>query len=271
MDIASNVVQRIYTGFFLTVIGILAIFYSSTTLFLVLNSALFTLAAWEWSHVNGYQSFKTRCLFIGLLWTGFVAITQISLVWVFIVSYLLSIGLLSYAIWLMRQHTLPNVSSYLKDIVVNSIFLLSWRSFCYLKTTPFVLIIGLLIITLTDTLGYLTGKIWGGTRFAPNISPNKTWVGFWNALLIPVFLAILITQFQKNHWKMSLAVGIFVFMTTLMALTGDLLESFVKRTQNLKDSGQILPGHGGLLDRFDSIMIALPTFAANWYFFKNLG
>ncbi len=105
-----------------------------------------------------------------------------------------------------------------------------------------------------DTGAYLTGHYFGKHKLAPRISPAKTWEGFAGGMLVSIFGAFLLTYPMHLPWFATLTLGIF---TCIAATIGDLSESFLKRGAGVKDSGQLIPGHGGLLDRMDSLLFAV--------------
>lgn len=123
---------------------------------------------------------------------------------------------------------------------------------------PFTLEVFMLFVLIwsSDTFAYLTGKFFGKHKMAPKISPKKTWEGFAGGVLLAVFVAINLGKYFGTipQWEwicIALIIGIFGTM-------GDLVESMLKRSLDVKDSGHILPGHGGFLDRFDGLLVAAP-------------
>ena len=114
----------------------------------------------------------------------------------------------------------------------------------------------LIILWANDTGAYLSGRSFGKHKLFERISPNKTWEGFIGGVLFAMLIALNLQQYfgslEKWQW-VSMAAVIGVFGTL-----GDLVESMLKRSLGVKDSGNILPGHGGLLDRFDGLLIAAP-------------
>jgi phosphatidate cytidylyltransferase len=127
----------------------------------------------------------------------------------------------------------------------------------------FILLV-LTLILCVDTGAFLAGKTIGGPKLAPAISPNKTWAGFIGGAIIGlVGVSLLIAALQLN---VSSSFWIFACISVLLAQGGDLLESWCKRYFNVKDSGNFLPGHGGMLDRLDSLLAVSFAISALWYF-----
>jgi len=118
----------------------------------------------------------------------------------------------------------------------------------------------LLIIPLWggDTLALLVGKKWGKRAMAPSISPSKTWVGAGGHVVGCLVGTFLYCGLVGWGWPIALATGL---STSVFGQIGDLLQSYAKRAAGLKDSGQVLPGHGGLLDRLDSSLLSAPVTA----------
>ena len=113
-------------------------------------------------------------------------------------------------------------------------------------------IVLLFVIWATDIGAYFCGKLMGGPKLAPRISPQKTWAGSIGGTLAAALVGIISAGFLQEFRSVSL---IFAFIAlSIVGQAGDLIESFVKRLLNVKDSGTFLPGHGGLLDRFDSTL-----------------
>ncbi len=114
------------------------------------------------------------------------------------------------------------------------------------------------VVASADIGGYFAGRRWGRRKLAPNVSPGKTWEGFVGGLACNLLLALVIWLVVGGSYGLLLAL---VLPACLASVLGDLLESMVKRERGVKDSGTLLPGHGGLLDRVDSLTAAAPVFA----------
>jgi phosphatidate cytidylyltransferase len=120
------------------------------------------------------------------------------------------------------------------------------------------IILGLFILFwASDTGGYLVGITFGRHPLFPRISPKKSWEGFIGGQILTIIIAIILSYYirelQFTHWI------IIAIIVSIFGVWGDLTESMLKRSFNLKDSGNILPGHGGILDRFDAVIFAVPV------------
>ena len=136
-------------------------------------------------------------------------------------------------------------------------------------TYDYKLLIGLLIlIWSSDSWAYVSGRIFGKRKLFERLSPNKTWEGFWGSVILSSITGyvLAISGFGLNSLEWTLLGALTVFVAT----AGDLFQSMLKRASNLKDSGNILPGHGGILDRFDSILFCLPAYYIYFYHFSYL-
>jgi phosphatidate cytidylyltransferase len=113
-----------------------------------------------------------------------------------------------------------------------------------------------ILIWSSDTFAYLTGKFFGKHKMAPKISPKKTWEGYVGGVVLTLVLSYFIEQYHSDLRGNWMIVG---FLVAAFAPLGDLVESQLKRNFGVKDSGNIIPGHGGVLDRLDSFLICVPV------------
>ena len=119
------------------------------------------------------------------------------------------------------------------------------------------IILGLLILTWSnDTAAYLVGSRFGKTKLFPSISPKKTWEGSIGGIAITILIAILMSFFFKECTLLQWVV--LAIIVVIFGSIGDLVESMLKRSYSIKDSGNLLPGHGGFLDRFDAFIFLIP-------------
>ncbi len=125
-----------------------------------------------------------------------------------------------------------------------------------------LIIFPLMLIWANDVFAYLVGSMLGRTKLFPEVSPNKTWEGTIGGILMATLVALFLGKFWMHYtWVQS---GIFGIGVGILATLGDLFESSVKRSFEIKDSGTLLPGHGGFLDRFDSFLLVMPFSYIYW-------
>jgi phosphatidate cytidylyltransferase len=147
----------------------------------------------------------------------------------------------------------------------------AWLSLMQLLDAGFVFLLSVLVIVwLADIAAYFAGRQWGRRKLAPAISPGKTWAGVGGAVAAVLFAALLVArlapQLQVFSTLLQQRLPSTAALATLAALVGlsivgDLFESLLKRQANVKDSGRLLPGHGGVLDRVDAMIAVLPAAA----------
>jgi phosphatidate cytidylyltransferase len=145
-----------------------------------------------------------------------------------------------------------------------------WQALVSLQPTPARLLVALCVIWVADTAAYFAGRRFGRRKLAPNISPGKTWVGVWGALAAVAVYWVGVWALLPEHGGHLVSGLAWVTLTTLLGIEGDLFESWLKRVAGVKDSGSLLPGHGGVLDRVDSLTATLPL-AALYFAFPPTG
>ena len=122
------------------------------------------------------------------------------------------------------------------------------------------LLVGVIIVVLADVGGFVAGKFFGKHKLAPLVSPGKTWEGFLGGMIFQLILIVGLAVYLPPEISI-VKLSLLVFPVALYSVVGDLFESMIKRNSGVKDSGALLPGHGGVLDRIDGIMAALPLYA----------
>jgi phosphatidate cytidylyltransferase len=137
---------------------------------------------------------------------------------------------------------------------------LSLLNFIYYKN-PLLLLAIFIFIWLNDTGAYCVGSLIGKHRLFERISPKKSWEGFWGGLILCVISGIAIATWLNSYFNGPQLYGWIVLaaIVSIFSTWGDLCESLIKRSIGVKDSGKILPGHGGILDRIDSLLLVSPT------------
>jgi phosphatidate cytidylyltransferase len=162
-------------------------------------------------------------------------------------------------LWTKKEHPLINISVLVFGIiyVVGPFYLtidMNLRDDSYM---PSVVAMFLLIWT-NDTFAYLSGRLFGKTKLFERISPKKTWEGTIGGIVMTILLGFIIGTYINQGETMFWIISAIIIAPC--AIFGDLLESLFKRSLGIKDSGTILPGHGGILDRFDAALFSIPFF-----------
>ena len=140
-------------------------------------------------------------------------------------------------------------------LVIPMMFVIGLQGFEMSEGFSWLLVL-LAAIWINDTMAYITGSLIGKHKLIERISPGKTWEGFFGGMIFTVATLLIFNQIFFDFDMISL--GIIALVIVLSGTTGDLLESKLKREAGVKDSGNIIPGHGGVLDRIDSLLVAAP-------------
>lgn len=256
---------RFITALVLIPIILFILFYSSPIVFLVLSGLVFLAAAWEWSSLMGLKLTASKILYLlFMLWCmGAVLyfnipvrlIYTLSIGW-WVVAFIFILCYPTFSGWWGRGLLVRGLMGLL-------VLIPCWTSLNVLRSQTnginailflFVLIWG------ADTYAYLIGRRWGRHKLCPLVSPGKSWEGLAAALLGTVGVVLVVLWALGIPRDIWWAVVLMAVVTVCFSIIGDLFESMLKRQVGLKDSGRLLPGHGGLLDRIDSLTAAAPVF-----------
>lgn len=140
-------------------------------------------------------------------------------------------------------------------LLIPFMFMIGIQNAVFADSLPWLLVL-LAAIWINDTMAYITGSLIGKHKLIERISPGKTWEGFFGGMIFTVATLLIFNQIFFDFNMISL--GIIALVIVLSGTTGDLLESKLKREAGVKDSGNLIPGHGGVLDRIDSLLVAAP-------------
>lgn len=193
------------------------------------------------------------------VWQYFVETPALFVLWGILI---VSILVMSY--WIFKKEKIDFV--FKNPFVFNFFYpvLPMWvLAIAYTLTNSFdkqMLLIVLLPIYLNDTLAYVSGRIFGKRPLLPSVSPKKTWEGFIGGLIGAVVVMLVILYFVGSFNTINaIAIAGISVLASILATLGDLFESKLKRSIDIKDSGNILPGHGGILDRIDAMLFVAPV------------
>lgn len=236
---------------------------------------LVALGGWEWSRLAGWKSPLARVAYVLLLVAallGLYVYCQLGLSPGRVqVQPFLGLACLWWSFALLWVRSYPASAVLWRTVAMRSLmgFLIlapAWMAAVFLLSFPRgggLMIVLVVIVAVADIGAYFSGKAWGRHKLSPVVSPAKTWEGFWGGMFGCLVLAGFLWYLLPNQAAhIGLAAVVTVILTTALAsVVGDLTVSMVKRESGVKDSGSLLPGHGGLLDRLDSICAAAPVFA----------
>ncbi len=251
-------ILRILTSLVLIPLVLAAIFFLPPYLFILLVNLIFVLAALEFFKIIGAWGvtgyWLTFAFGLGLPW-----------VWVYrpdwLAPYLVlaSFSVMTWAVFATRDMKLGfvSVSGNLMGILYVGLPLAIMA--LIQRRSPREVLLVLLAIWVADSAAYFTGKAWGKHKITPGISPNKSLEGYIAGLLGSTVAVLLFARFYLPDWPTAVAIILGLLLGILSTL-GDLFESVIKRGAGVKDSSALIPGHGGMLDRIDSLLFAYPTY-----------
>ncbi len=262
--------QRIATAVVLAPLAIAAVLWAPAPVFAAVIAGVALLGLWEWTRMVGVPTRATRALIVAAVGVIILAI------WLAASPRLLVAAIVTGVLWWLLALVWLRFSSFgaerttancvLKTVIGALIVIAAWAALVHLRGValgPWWTLYALGLVWAADIGAYFAGRAFGRRKLAPGISPGKTWAGVWGALGGASLLAV-----AAGAWGFGLDAGmlaallILTLLSVVFSIVGDLIESLIKRHSNCKDSGTLLPGHGGVFDRIDSILAATPVFAA---------
>lgn len=267
----ANLRQRLGSAALLIALVIGIVFFGGWIAF-VAAGVFLCLGAWELSVLFANKGWRPPMLLSVALGLDFLCAAMFPQQRLLIISGGISASIiLSFTIVLLARESFENA---LRDwaLTMSVPFYLGWPlalalalrgpAFGYGSTGFWWLVATFGMVWGNDSAAYFAGHYFGKTKLAPRISPAKTWEGFAGGLALSIIAAFVLTLPLHLPWYAWLSMGVF---TAIAATIGDLAESMLKRGMDAKDSGQLIPGHGGILDRMDSLLFAIiivATYAA---------
>ncbi|WP_292975590.1 phosphatidate cytidylyltransferase [Pantoea sp. UBA4549] len=272
--------SRLITAFILIPLVIAALFWLPLSGFAITTIAICMLAAWEWGQLAGMATRQQRvwlALLCGLLLAAMLftlpsyshdahqpqleSSLWAALGWWIVALFLVLFYPASAALW--RGSRPLRLLFGVLTIVPFFWGMIALRQYHY-DTDHFAgawwLLFVMLLVWGADSGAYMFGRLFGKNKLAPKVSPGKTWEGFFGGLLSSAIIAWLFALLAPLTVVPGTLIACAV-VATLASVLGDLTESMFKREAGIKDSGNLIPGHGGILDRIDSLTAAVPVFA----------
>lgn len=261
---------RIITALILAPIAIGGIFFLPPLGFAVFTGAVIILGAWEWANMAGVSHQGGRIVYALVTAVLLAALYPVS------VTPVLWLALLWWALCFLLVRGYPSGVSLWGSLPVRALMGLlvlvpAWVGLNYLRTGAFrfgqvdsnlwLILYVLCVVWVADIGAYFAGRAFGRAKLAPRVSPGKSWAGVWGGALAVAVFSVLVGQLAGAGFSDALLLLLASLVTGLVSVLGDLLESMLKRFRGIKDSSALLPGHGGIMDRIDSLTAAIPVFA----------
>lgn len=260
--------HRVITAVVLIAAFLGTLLKAAPPVFCIFSEIVVLWAAWEWTLLMGLKKIAWRfayVLFLFAVMQGifFVSVPMIVCEYAFYATFFF---------WLLMVPLIalyPRGLFWKKSILCQAamgmfVLIPCWFAINFIRVVnlngQYLLLYLFVLIWSADIAAYFIGQKWGKRSLAPQVSPGKTWAGVYGG----IFVALLITAATLYWFKVPYAMWPYTLALTLVTIAfsvvGDLFESMFKRSEGLKDSGKLLPGHGGLLDRIDSLTAAAPVF-----------
>lgn len=261
---------RIITALILAPIAIGGIFFLPSLGFALFTAAIIVLGAWEWANMSGLESQAGRVgyaavvalILYGLMDAPAIAVLWLALLWWFVCFLLVR----SYPGGADRWGSMP-----VRALMGVLVLVPAWVGLNHLRAGGFqfgntdnnllVILYVFCIVWVADIGAYFAGRAFGKAKLAPSVSPGKSWAGVWGGLVAVGVFALMASWLVSASAAETILLVIASLATGMVSVLGDLLESMLKRFRGIKDSSGLLPGHGGIMDRIDSLTAAAPVFA----------
>lgn len=259
----DTLTKRVITALIVWPLFIFVIWFLPGKGFALLTAAMVVIAAWEWSALAGIRRLPMRGIYSALLVLS-IALAFFMPFTVLVIDFLVwvwgSIAILAFS---KNGRTLGFGHRVVKAAVGLLVLTGFWLAVNVLRNTLMgtgLLLLAFTLVWAVDIAAYFVGRRWGKHRLAPDISPNKTLEGAVAGMVAAVIVALSYGAMVSMSWHRILLFAVFALLVAVFVIIGDLFESLLKRQAGVKDSGHIFPGHGGMLDRFDGALAALPFF-----------
>jgi len=258
--------SRIATALVIAPLTLAAVFFLPSQAFALFMALIVLMATWEWTAMMRLVSRSQRTVYVLSVLCAIVVVQKalpyyeqivfaVAALWWLAATGLVMLYPRACFLWCGRVS---------KGVVGFLVLVPTWAAIVYIRELeqgPWLIVYLFLMVWGADTGAYFAGKRFGKRKLMPRVSPAKSWAGIGGAT-VAVLLASMFTQ-PYLHFSQDLSFGIYLLAVVLLftSVIGDLTESMFKRQCGIKDSGSILPGHGGIMDRIDSLTAAAPVFA----------
>ncbi|MHB8454730.1 MAG: phosphatidate cytidylyltransferase [Acidiferrobacterales bacterium] len=266
---------RILTAAVLVPLMVWATIDLSTPKLAALMGVFIIAAAWEWTALCGLTMPAGRVTYVAVLAVAGLLLYRAPVLPIMAVSVTWWVWALSELLYYPDVHHGFLVSPFGRLLSGFFILIPAWIAPLAVHASgtggPSLTLFIMVLVWVADSGAYFVGKPWGKTKIAPHVSPGKSLEGLLGGLVLTSLLALACGKYLW-HFDTAALMAWFAItvIATLFSVLGDLVESRAKRVAGVKDSGSVLPGHGGLLDRIDAFTAAAPTFVLGWLLLRSL-
>lgn len=261
--------QRLITALILAPLVLWGVLAMSNQMLMLMMALVVLVGGNEWARLAGAERWTQQGVFLGIL-----ALSMAGLAWMAerypdLMLWIMAANILWWLVILVRS-TRFQADQRLQGLSLTQLFegivvlLPAWLALVMIHRLPHhgpgLLVFLLILIWSADVGAYFSGHRWGRVKLAPRVSPGKTREGVYGAMVGAVICALVLAWWQQWTFTGYLYSVLLCLVTALVSVLGDLSVSMLKRLRGVKDSGALLPGHGGLLDRIDSLTAASPLF-----------
>lgn len=266
--------QRVITAIVLVLLIGFTLFGLDPMQFGLVLTGVFALAAWEWSNLSGVVARPWRLLIVAVFVVGTLLLrwwTQV-LDGAVLIERVRAVLLCGGVFWLLAIYCVATYPATTRlwhhgsaRLVSGALILWpAWLALVYLRSLDqgiglFLYVAAL--VSAADIGAYFVGRAFGKRKLAPKVSPGKSWAGFFGGLASTAALACVVGSVTSLQMLTLPTLVVITLVASVASVFGDLTESMLKRERGIKDSSNLLPGHGGVLDRIDSVTAAAPVFA----------
>lgn len=256
--------QRIITAAILLPIALIGFFLLDGLAFSLFIGVVVVLGGWEWARLAGFAGQFARIGYALLIVLLLVVLYRLPVLTPWLLSLSVVWWLVATALVLSYPGSQRHWGGRVGSLLIGLLILLpAWQALVVLKQWPlgnWLIVAVMVLVWAADIGAYFSGKALGRRKLAPQVSPGKSWEGLIGGLITSLLITVSVGLYQNWSPRALVLAFLGAALVVVISVVGDLTESMFKRSSGIKDSSQLLPGHGGVMDRIDSLTAAVPVF-----------